>query len=226
MRWSISVSSCSLHLSSRSMVRYCSEADCIWRKLCVTCSYSWRTVCTFVSKSDTSCSLIKRLPPRGAEPPVIVPAGSYKSPSLVTERTRTFGWKVTCLAVSAVSHTKKPPKTNFMACWTSRSQPTISRAKCRSPPAGMTFLACFTVFCEIVWSTILFNGMMVTRLRSWPFSSKALPVSSLSTTTKKRRPPAQTSKARWYSLKLGWMWKSFETTPFTLDLSKPLYGSA
>mmetsp|Transcript_84460 Transcript_84460/g.247699 ORF Transcript_84460/g.247699 Transcript_84460/m.247699 type:complete len:227 (-) Transcript_84460:1713-2393(-) len=197
MRSSMSSNSCSLHFRSRSTPSYCEAADLTFSSWDRTLSKSFFRVCTSCSSWESSCNFMRMLPPFGAEPPVIVPAGSYTSPSFVTERTRTLGWKLTCLAVSGVSHTRKPPKTYFMALSTSFWQPMISNAQCSSPPCGMIFLACLTVPAGMVGSTILFKGMIVTRRRSWPRSSRALPVSSLSVTTKKRRPPAQTSSARW-----------------------------
>mmetsp|Transcript_26122 Transcript_26122/g.75413 ORF Transcript_26122/g.75413 Transcript_26122/m.75413 type:complete len:203 (+) Transcript_26122:1163-1771(+) len=106
MRSSMSACSCSLHLSSCSSAPYWDARDFIFSTCARAFSRSRVDCCTCCSRFETSCSCIRMLPPLGAEPPVMVPAGSYRSPSLVTERTRTLGWKLTCLAVSGVSQTR------------------------------------------------------------------------------------------------------------------------
>mmetsp|Transcript_12694 Transcript_12694/g.53192 ORF Transcript_12694/g.53192 Transcript_12694/m.53192 type:complete len:329 (+) Transcript_12694:1990-2976(+) len=109
-----------------------------------------------------------------------------------------------------------------MTFFTSSSYVTKESANFASPPeTSFAALNCLSV---APLPSILFSGTIVTRFASLPLARRALPVTSVSTTTWNSLPPATTSSA--VAVAGSETRISFATTPFTRRRSNFASGSA
>ena len=109
-----------------------------------------------------------------------------------------------------------------MTFFTSSSYVTNESANFASPPeTSFAALNCLSV---APLPSILFSGTIVTRFASLPLARRALPVTSVSTTTWNSLPPATTSSA--VAVAGSDTRISFATTPFTRRRSNFASGSA